>query len=101
VKTIARWLTSLLSAEGSVSFGRVLSLVLVAFVLGWDSAQGVFAWQFNHHLPPGFAPLPFTPTAAVIVAQTGFVTAFYVTTKAFYAPMGNKPATEDDDHQDK
>lgn len=81
MNTVSKWLTALLNPTDSVSFGRVMSLILVAFTLGFDTAMLVFAWKFNSHLPAGAKSLPFLPDAATIAAQTGFVTAFYGATK--------------------
>jgi len=79
------WLTefvqSLLSNSPGISFGRFMSLVITAFVLGWDTSYVVLAWKWNHHLPPGVAPVDFLPSPGTLAAQGLFMTIFYGTTK--------------------
>jgi hypothetical protein len=33
--------------DGKPSLGRVLTVVIVAFVLGWDTSSMILAWHFN------------------------------------------------------
>jgi hypothetical protein len=76
------WFAKLFRDDRSVSFGRFMSVVLTAFVLGWNTAHLVFAWRFNYHLAPGQAPFPLLPDASTLIAQGGFVTLFYGISKA-------------------
>jgi hypothetical protein len=74
-----------------VSFGRVMACWALSNVLSWDTANLVFAWQFNHHLPPGLAPLALLPDVATMAGQVAFVTAFYAITK--YGDIKNGSGT--------
>lgn len=71
----------LLSNSGTYSFGRFMSLLTAVFVLGWDTASLVFAWQYNHHLGPGLTFVDLLPSPGTLVAQGAFMTLFYATTK--------------------
>lgn len=75
------------TGRGQISSGRIFTLMIVLFVLGWDTSYVVHAWQFNHALlalravPPGLMPLPLLPDAATLIAQAGFMTTFYAINK--------------------
>jgi hypothetical protein len=86
------FLTSALSessqtGRGCVSAGRVFTLLILIFVLGWDSSYVVEAWRWNHALlalrsaPAGLAPVPLLPDGATLLAQIGFMTVFYTVNK--------------------
>jgi hypothetical protein len=78
---VKQFIRDLLNPTGPVSFGRFMSLITTAFVLGWDSSYIVYAWHLNHHLPAGFAPVDVLPNAGTLLAQGGFMTLFYGVTK--------------------
>jgi hypothetical protein len=61
--------------DGQGSFGRLITLVIVTFVMGWDTSNVVFAWRFN--LAHFQSPLPLLPDAMVLAAQGIFMTLFY------------------------
>lgn len=65
----------------TVSFGRFMSLLISAFVLGWDTSYLVFAWSMNHHLAPGAVPLDLLPSSTTLLGQIAFMTAFYGVTR--------------------
>lgn len=71
----------ILDPTKSLSFGRFMAMVMTAFVLGWDTANLVFAWRFNMHLPAGMAPLPLFADPLVYAAQVAFAGFFYTVTK--------------------
>jgi hypothetical protein len=54
--------------DGQGSFGRLITLVIVTFVMGWDTSNIVFAWRFNlaHFQGP---ILPLLPDAGTLIAQ--------------------------------
>lgn len=81
MQNLKNFLLSLLDPKGTISFGRFTSLLITAFVLGWDTSYMVFAWTFNRHLPAGLAVLPLFPDAITVGAQIGFMTVFYGVTK--------------------
>jgi hypothetical protein len=81
------WLTKLFSDDGAVSFSRVATAVIAAFVLGWDTSYVVEAWKL-HKLG---VVIPLLPEAAVFAAQTGFVSALYVGNKVSGALGGGTP----------
>ena len=83
------FIASLLSPTGTVSFGRFMALVMIAFCLGWDTSNLVFAWRANLHLVPGMVPFPLLPDPVILAAQSGFGLAFYATTK--YGDIKNPP----------
>jgi hypothetical protein len=63
------------------SIGRLLTVLIVVFVLGWDTSNIVFAWRFNmaHFQGP---ILPLLPDAGTLIAQGGFMVLFYTVNKA-------------------
>jgi hypothetical protein len=75
------------TGRGCVSAGRVFTLLILIFVLGWDTSYVVEAWRWNHALlalrsaPAGLAPVPLLPDAATLLAQIGFMTVFYTVNK--------------------
>lgn len=75
------FIQGVLSSNATYSFGRFMSMVISAFVLGWDTAYIVIAYKWNHHLPVGVAPVDFLPSAGMLIAQGGFMTLFYSVTK--------------------
>jgi len=90
------FLQKLLSSDPGYSFGRFMSLVISAFVLGWDTSYVIEAWRWNHHLPPGVSPVDFLPGAGTLLAQGGFMTLFYGVTKyGDLNPPKQQPAAPD------
>lgn len=81
MEKLQKFILSLLDPAGKVSFGRFMAMLITCFVLGWDTSYMVFAWKFNHHLPPGASVLSLFPDALTIGAQVGFMTVFYGVTK--------------------
>lgn len=61
------FLIKMFSEEGTVSFSRVITLIIVVFVLGWDTSYAVHTKQ----LPP----------SAELLGQIGFMSVFYVANK--------------------
>ncbi len=61
------FILSLLNPQGTVSFGRFMSFVITAFVLGWDTSIVVH----SHVLP----------TVSDLGGQIAFMSAFYGITK--------------------
>jgi hypothetical protein len=78
---LKEFIQGLLSNQPGYSFGRFMSLLISAFVLGWDTSYIMIAYQWNHHLPPGVAPVGFLPDGLTLSAQIAFMTAFYGVTK--------------------
>lgn len=99
MEKIQRFLISMLNPEGSVSFGRTMSMLTLMACLSWDTANVFFAWSFNHHLPPGIAPLSLLPDATVLVGQSAFVSSCYGITKIGdihrESSNGNSSSSED------
>lgn len=61
--------------DGQGSLGRLLTVVIVFFVMGWDTSNVIFAWRFNmQHFQ---SPLPLLPDAMILAAQGVFMTLFY------------------------
>jgi hypothetical protein len=63
------WVKQMFSEGSEVSFARVATAVLIAFVLGWDTAFVVY--QLRH------GGIPILPDGAVLAAQVAFMGAFY------------------------
>ena len=85
--------------RGCASISRFLTLIIVVFVMGWDSCYVFFAWHWNHTLlalpalPAGLTLMPFVPDGATMVAQASFMTVFYATNKFASAYVdGRNPA---------
>lgn len=78
---MTRFFQQLLSADATYSFGRFMSLVITAFVLGWDTSYIVYAWHWNHHLSANLSPVPVLPEAGTLAAQGIFCLLFYGSTK--------------------
>jgi hypothetical protein len=68
----------LFNPAGTVSFGRVMSLLLSAFVLGWDTSYV----KHTHQLPPG----------SELLLQAGFMASFYGITKG--VELKNPPGVQ-------
>lgn len=79
------WLRKLFSDDGAVSFSRVATAIITAFVLGWDTSYVVEAWKL-HKLG---VDIHLIPDAAVFAAQAGFISALYVGNKVSGAISGN------------
>ena len=79
------WLLKLFSDDGAVSFSRVATAVIAAFVLGWDTSYVVEAWKL-HKLG---VDIRLLPDASVFAAQTGFIMALYGANKAAKARGGD------------
>lgn len=59
--------------DGTVSFGRCISLLIVAVVLTWDTAYIVFAMRHYGGQPV----LNILPDSGMLAAQGIFMTLFY------------------------
>lgn len=85
--------------RGCASISRLLTLIIVIFVLGWDSCYVLFAWKWNHALlaagtlPPGLTVLPFVPDGATMLAQAAFMTTFYAVNKSASAWIDGRANT--------
>lgn len=75
---LKRFILSMLDPAGSVSFGRLMSAFMAAFVVGWDLSGTWMAWQLNH-LPGNH--LSLYPDATVVAAQAALIGTFYGITK--------------------
>lgn len=81
------FIVQMFSESGSVSFARVISLVIVAFVLGWDTSY------VHHQIAWKLAPV--LPDASVLLGQVTFMTVFYGMNKAagaYAGPSKSDPA---------
>jgi len=68
--------------DGTPSFARIATAVLMSAVISWDSCGMFLAWLWNsHHLAPGQAPLPFYPDPMVLAGQAGFFLSMYGTNR--------------------
>lgn len=81
IQKLQKFLLSMLDPNGAVSFGRTMAFMSLVAALSWDTANIVFCWKFNHHLPAGLAPLPLLPDTTTMVGQAGFCSTFYGITK--------------------
>jgi hypothetical protein len=61
--------------DGQGSFGRLITLVIVTFVMGWDTSNIVFAWRFN--LAHFQGPICRCCLMQALAAQGIFMTLFY------------------------
>jgi hypothetical protein len=79
------FLLQMFSESGTVSFARVISALIVSFVLGWDTSyvHHQIAWKLT----------PVLPEASVLLGQVTFMTVFYGVNKAAGAYAG--PAKSD------
>lgn len=77
MKTVREWLIKLFSDSGDVSFSRVASAIITAFVLGWDTSYVVEAWKLRH----AGVDIHLLPEAAVFAAQATLISALYVGNK--------------------
>jgi hypothetical protein len=63
MKTLIKWLASFYDESSPNSFSRLITTVIVAFVLGWDTAY----MRHEHKLVD----------SVTLLAQGGFMTLFY------------------------
>jgi len=89
------WLLKLFSDDGAVSFSRVATAVITAFVLGWDTSYVIEAWKI-HKLG---VDIRLLPDAAVFAAQAGFISALYVGNKVSGAIAGSDSGNNDANKQ--
>jgi hypothetical protein len=75
------------SEEGTVSFSRFISALIVCFVLGWDTSFTVH----THQLPP----------AAELLGQAAFMTVFYISNRTTGKLTGSAPSVPDVPGQEK
>lgn len=76
---IPNFIQKCLSDSGEISFGRTAAAVTLVFCLGWDTA---YVWFAMKHL--NFAVMSIhdvLPAAGTLLAQGGFATLFYGSTK--------------------
>lgn len=84
VKSFLKWLASFFDESSPNSFSRIITVVIVAFVLGWDTSY----LRQAHKLPD----------IATMAAQTAFMTAFYIarrTAGAYTDTHAGAPATQE------
>jgi hypothetical protein len=84
IASFKRLIQSVLNPKAAYSFGRFMALWMTAFVIGWDTANLVFAWRMNHIIAAQRLATPLLsllPDAGVMLAQGGFCTLFYGVTK--------------------
>jgi hypothetical protein len=88
------WIKDLLSDGANASFGRVMSLLISVFVMGWDTSNLVFAWSMNSKHIPGVTLISLLPDAGTLTAQGIFMMLFYSATKLSEAKAGyfDKPS---------
>jgi hypothetical protein len=78
------WQWVFCEADGTASLARVVTGLVAAFVLGWDTAYIVLAWTWNtRHLASGQTPLPLLPDSIVLAGQAAFITVMYGTNRFF------------------
>lgn len=78
---LQKFIVSLLDPNGQISFGRTMAFMSLVAALSWDTANLVFAWKYNHHIPPGMAAWPLLPDTTTMIGQAGFCSTFYGITK--------------------
>lgn len=83
---VREWLLKLFTSNTGISFSRVASAIITAFVLGWDTSYVVVAFE----LRKSGVDVPLLPPAQVFLAQTGFMTAFYLGNKTTAALRDGK-----------
>lgn len=76
------FIVAMFSESGTISFARVISALIVCFVLGWDTSYVYhqIAWKLT----------PVLPEASVLLGQVTFMTVFYGMNKAAGAYTGPK-----------
>jgi hypothetical protein len=62
--------------DDRVSFGRVMSMYALTFVLAWDSFDVWFAVHYNLSRPT-VPPVPVLPSPGELLGQATFVGSFY------------------------
>lgn len=78
------WQWAFCEADGTASFARIGTGMLLAATIGWDTAYIVLSWMWNtHHLAAGQPPMPILPTWPELVGQVGFFTGLYGTNRFF------------------
>lgn len=85
LKTIFTWLATLFDEKSSNSFSRFITLVIVAFVLGWDCCY----LKWSHKLID----------VETMVGQVGFMTAFYFIRRGAGVLTDRRPDAENDPSQ--
>lgn len=77
---LAKWAANFFDESNPQSFSRLISFVIVAFVLGWDTS-----YVYHTHA---------LPDVATMAGEAAFMTSFYVVRRAAGAVTDSRKDTE-------